>query len=60
VAAVWSKPAALRAIRATIVVPGLFAICYEVIGNLQMATFARSADSPRWCWPRSAVPAGTS
>ncbi|HEY3631231.1 MAG TPA: FUSC family protein [Jatrophihabitantaceae bacterium] len=37
---VWSKPAALRAIRATIVVPGLFAICYEVIGNLQMATFA--------------------
>ena len=39
-APVWSKPAFLRAIRATIVVPGLFAIAYEVIGNLQMATFA--------------------
>jgi uncharacterized membrane protein YccC len=37
---VWSKPAALRALRATIVVPGLFALTYEVIGNLQMATFA--------------------
>jgi uncharacterized membrane protein YccC len=37
---VWSKPAALRAVRATIVVPGLFAIAYEVIGNLQLATFA--------------------
>jgi uncharacterized membrane protein YccC len=30
----------LRAVRATLVVPGLFALCYEVIGNLQMATFA--------------------
>ncbi|HEY7049217.1 MAG TPA: FUSC family protein [Jatrophihabitantaceae bacterium] len=37
---VWSKPAFLRAVRATIVVPGLFAIAYEVVGNLQMATFA--------------------
>jgi uncharacterized membrane protein YccC len=37
---VWSRPAALRAVRATLVVPGLFAICYQVIGNLQMATFA--------------------
>jgi uncharacterized membrane protein YccC len=37
---VWSKPAALRATRATLVVPGLFALTYEVIGNLQMATFA--------------------
>jgi uncharacterized membrane protein YccC len=37
---VWSKPAALRAVRATLVVPGLFALTYEVIGNLQMATFA--------------------
>jgi uncharacterized membrane protein YccC len=37
---VWSKPAALRAVRATIVVPGLFALAYEVIGNLQIATFA--------------------
>ncbi len=39
-APVWSKPAALRALRATIVVPGLFALCSQVIGNLQMATFA--------------------
>ncbi len=36
----WSKPAALRAIRATIVVPGLFALAHQVIGNPQMATFA--------------------
>ena len=37
---VWSRPAALRAIRATVVVPGLFAISYKVIGDLQVATFA--------------------
>jgi len=36
----WSRPAALRAVRATIVLPGVFALCEEVIGNLQMATFA--------------------
>jgi uncharacterized membrane protein YccC len=37
---VWSKPAAYRALRATLVVPSLFAITDVVIGNLQMATFA--------------------
>ncbi|HEX5116682.1 MAG TPA: FUSC family protein [Pseudonocardiaceae bacterium] len=37
---VWSKPAAMRAVRATIVVPGVFALTYLVIGDLQMATFA--------------------
>ncbi|HEX4864164.1 MAG TPA: hypothetical protein VFV02_08835, partial [Acidimicrobiales bacterium] len=37
---VWSKPAALRAVRATLVVPGLFALTDRVIGDLQMATFA--------------------
>ncbi|WP_236792566.1 FUSC family protein [Amycolatopsis sp. GM8] len=37
---VWSKPAAMRAVRATVVVPGLFALGYEVIGDLQVATFA--------------------
>ena len=36
----WSEPAALRALRATIVMPGLFALCDEAIGDLQMATFA--------------------
>ncbi len=36
----WSKPAAMRAVRATIVVPGLFAITDKAIGNVQMATFA--------------------
>lgn len=36
---VWSKPAAWRAVRATIVVPGLFALTYKVIGDLQLATF---------------------
>ncbi|HKN97918.1 MAG TPA: FUSC family protein, partial [Pseudonocardiaceae bacterium] len=37
---VWSKPAAMRAVRATVVVPGLFALTYQVVGDLQMATFA--------------------
>ena len=37
---VWSRPAALRAIRATLVVPGLFALSYKVIGDPQIATFA--------------------
>ena len=37
---VWSPPAALRAIRAAVVVCGLFAFTDQVIGNLQMATFA--------------------
>ncbi|HYS34694.1 MAG TPA: FUSC family protein, partial [Pseudonocardiaceae bacterium] len=36
---VWSKPAAMRAVRATVVVPGLFALTYEVVGDLQLATF---------------------
>jgi uncharacterized membrane protein YccC len=36
----WSKPAALRAIRATIVVPSLFALTFKVIANEQMALFA--------------------
>jgi hypothetical protein len=29
----------MRAVRATIVVPGLFALTYQVVGNLQLATF---------------------
>ena len=37
---VWSKPAAYRAVRATLVVPGMFALTDRVIGDLQMATFA--------------------
>ena len=36
----WSVPAAMRAVRATIVMPTLFALTYKVIGDLQMATFA--------------------
>lgn len=36
----WSVPAALRALRAVIVVPALFAITYKGIGNPQMALFA--------------------
>jgi uncharacterized membrane protein YccC len=36
----WSRPAAIRAARATIVMPGLFVITDKVIGNLQMALFA--------------------
>src|SRR5580658_10712671 len=37
---VWSVPAALRALRAVIVIPSLFALTYEGFGNLQMALFA--------------------
>ena len=37
---VWSVPAAMRAVRATVVVPSLFAITYKVIGDPQMALFA--------------------
>ncbi|HEY2770868.1 MAG TPA: FUSC family protein [Solirubrobacteraceae bacterium] len=36
----WSKPSAMRAVRATVVIPSLFAITHEVFGNVQMATFA--------------------
>ena len=34
----WSSDAALRAVRAAVIIPGLFAITLEGIGNLQMAT----------------------
>src|SRR5215471_18313447 len=37
---VWSVPAAMRAVRATIVVPSLFAVTFKVIGDPQMALFA--------------------
>lgn len=37
---VWSWPACLRAARATVVVPGVMALTFVVIGNLQMALFA--------------------
>jgi uncharacterized membrane protein YccC len=36
----WSLPAALRALRAVLVVPALFALTYKGFGNLQMALFA--------------------
>jgi uncharacterized membrane protein YccC len=36
----WSEAAALRALRAVLVVPSLFALTYEGFGNLQMALFA--------------------
>src|ERR1700688_4886318 len=36
----WSVPAALRTLRAVLVVPTLFALTYEGFGNLQMALFA--------------------
>src|SRR6266567_5280246 len=40
VARLWSMPAALRAVRAALVVPGLFALTAKAIGNMDMATFA--------------------
>ena len=36
----WSVPAAMRAARATLVMPGLFALTFEVIGDPQMTLFA--------------------
>jgi uncharacterized membrane protein YccC len=36
----WSMPAALRAVRATIVIPFLFALTFKVIGDAQMTLFA--------------------
>ena len=36
----WSSAAAMRAVRAAVVMPGLFAFTDKVVGNLQMATFA--------------------
>jgi uncharacterized membrane protein YccC len=37
---VWSVPAAMRAVRATVVVPALFAVTFKVIADPQMALFA--------------------
>ena len=37
---VWTVPAAMRAARATLVIPTLFAITYKVVGDPQMALFA--------------------
>ncbi|MCW2897275.1 MAG: hypothetical protein JWO75_6764 [Actinomycetia bacterium] len=36
----WSRPAVMRALRALLVVPAVFALTYEGFGNLQMALFA--------------------
>ncbi len=36
----WSVPAGLRALRAVIVIPALFALTFEGLSNLQMALFA--------------------
>jgi hypothetical protein len=36
----WSVPAAMRATRAMVVVPALFAVTFKVIGDPQMALFA--------------------
>lgn len=36
----WSAPAAMRAVRATLVMPGLFALTSTVIGDPQMTLFA--------------------
>jgi hypothetical protein len=36
----WTRQAGMRALRATLVVPALFAICLKVIGDPQMTLFA--------------------
>jgi hypothetical protein len=37
---VWSRPAALRALRAVLVIPAVFALTYEGTGDEQIALFA--------------------
>jgi hypothetical protein len=37
---IWSTDGGLRALRATLVVPALFALADQVVGNAQIATFA--------------------
>jgi uncharacterized membrane protein YccC len=37
---IWSEAAAMRTLRAVLVIPSLFALTYEGFGNLQMALFA--------------------
>src|ERR1039457_6265462 len=44
---VWSVPAAMRAARAVVVIPSLFALAYEGFGNLQMALFAAFGGTKR-------------
>ena len=34
---VWSRPAVMRALRAVLVIPAVFALTYEGFGNLQIA-----------------------
>jgi len=36
---VWSRPAVMRALRAVLVIPAVFALTYEGFGNLQIALF---------------------
>jgi uncharacterized membrane protein YccC len=36
----WSRPAVLRALRAVLVIPSVFALTYEGFGNLQISLFA--------------------
>ena len=36
----WSRAAAIRALRAMVIIPGLFALCLKVIDNPQMTIFA--------------------
>ena len=36
----WTRQAGMRALRATLVIPALFAICLKVVGDPQMTLFA--------------------
>ncbi len=36
----WSVPAAARALRAMIVLPGLFALCFKILGDVQVTVYA--------------------
>ncbi len=36
----WSAPALARALSAMVIVPGLFALCFKVLGDLQLTVYA--------------------
>ncbi len=45
---VWPRPAVMRALRAVLVIPSVFALTYEGFGNLQMALFAAFGGFASW------------
>ena len=57
---VWSRPAALRAVRAAVVMPICSRWPSRASTTCRWRCSLRSAPSPRSCWPASPAPGGTS